>query len=78
MSEEQEKWRRMVDELNEKFTLEYIANEIGLSVRQVSNIKAGDKPKGFSAIKLYLFHAKHRTPVLETGTSVHGANGSNS
>lgn len=75
MSEEQEKWRRMVDELNELFTLEYIGNQIGVSERQVSNIKDGDRPKGFVAIRLYLFHMKHRTPVQESGTPVHGANG---
>ena len=73
MSEEQQKWRRMVDELNEKFTLEYIANEIGVTVRQVTNIKAGDNPKGFVAIRLYLLHGKHRTPVPETGTPVPSA-----
>ena len=72
MSEEQEKWRRMVDELNEKFTLAYIAHEIGVTERQVTNIKQGDKPKGFVAIRLYLFHEKHRTRVLEVGTAVHG------
>lgn len=60
----------MVEELNQKFTLEYIANKIGVTVRQVTNIKAGDKPKGFVAINLYLFHEKHRTAVPETGTAV--------
>lgn len=78
MSEEQEKWRRMVDELNEKFTLEYIAHEIGVTVRQVTNIKGGDKPKGFVAIRLYLFHDKHRTRVPETGTAVPFAQGQKS
>ena len=75
MSEEQEKWRRIVDELNEKFTLEYIASELGVTVRQVSNWKRGDRPLGMTAVRLYLFHAKHRTPVQETGTPVHGGNG---
>lgn len=68
-------FRLMVDELNEKFTLEYIANEIGVSVRQVTNIKAGDTPKGFTAIRLYMFHAKHRTSVPETGTPVPSSSG---
>lgn len=77
MSEEQEYWRRLIDELNEKFTLEYIAHEAGVTVRQVSNWKQGDRPLGFKAIKLYLlharvFHGKHGTAVQETGTPVHG------
>lgn len=78
MSEEQEYWRRLIDQLNEKFTLEYIASEAGVTVRQVSNWKQGDRPMGFKAIKLYLLHArafpvKRRTAVQETGTVVHGA-----
>lgn len=68
----------MVCELQDKFTLAYIGNEIGLSERQVSNIKKGDKPKGMAAIKLYLFHAKHRTQVQPDRTAVHGAEGENS
>lgn len=72
MSEEQERWRQMVVELNALFTIEYIAQEIGVSTRQVSNIKNGDRPKGFVAIKLHLFHDKHRTRVQESGTPVHG------
>ena len=69
--EEQEYWIRLVNELNEKFTLEYLAHEMGVSLRQVTNWKAGDRPKGRTAIRLYLFHAKHRTGVPETGTVVH-------
>lgn len=57
-------WRGVIEELQIKFTLEYIAAEIGVSERQVSNWKAGDRPKGMRAVKLYLFHAKHRTTVL--------------
>lgn len=77
MSEEQEYWRRLIDELNEKFTLDYIAKEAGVSVRQVSNWKQGDRPLGFKAVKLYLlharvFHGKRGTAVQETGTAVHG------
>jgi hypothetical protein len=70
MSEEQAYWRTLIDELNERFTLEIIAKRIGVSVRQVTNIKNGDRPTGWTAIKLYLFHMKHRTKVLQTGTAV--------
>lgn len=64
MSEEEKRWQTMVIELSESFTLEYISKEIGVTVRQVSNWKAGeDRPLGFNAVRLYLFHAKHRTPV---------------
>lgn len=71
MSEEQAYWRRIVDELNEKFTLGYIAKEIKVSVRQVTNIKQGDRPKGLVAVRLYVFHMKHRTQVPDLGTAVH-------
>lgn len=63
MIEEREFWAKLVRELQEIFTLERIAEEIGLSVRQVSNIKDGDKPKGLAAVKLHRFHAEHRTQV---------------
>jgi hypothetical protein len=42
-------WRGVIEELQIKFTLEYIAAEIGVSERQVSNWKAGDRPKGMRA-----------------------------
>jgi hypothetical protein len=73
MTPEQEKdfWLRMITDLNEKFTLHYLAQEFGVSERQVSNWKCGDRPKGFTAIKVYLFHAKHRTRVQEDRTLVH-------
>lgn len=71
MTAEHEYWRRLVDELNEKFTLEYLAQEFEVSIRQVTNWKSGDRPKGLTAIRVYLFHAKHRTQVPETGTLVH-------
>lgn len=66
MSEEQQYWERLITDLQEKFTLEYIAEEIGVTDRQVSNWKAGDRPKGMNAVRLYLFHAKHRTVVQGT------------
>ena len=73
MTEELKRWQQMVVELHQIFTLEYIAIEIGVSVRQVSNWKAGaDRPLGMNAVKLYLFHGKHGTPVQVEGTPVHG------
>ncbi len=58
--EELKRWQQMVSELCQLFTLEYIAAEAEVTARQVSNWKAGvDRPKGFAAIRLYLFHAKH-------------------
>lgn len=64
MSEEQLQWAAMIEELNEKFTLQYIADEIGVTLRQVSNWKTGDRPKGMKAVKLYLFHAKQTGKML--------------
>lgn len=74
MNEELERWQRIVVELNQLFTLSYIAKEIGVTERQVSNWKAGeDRPMGFNAVRLYLFHAKHGTPVPVDRTPVHSA-----
>ena len=69
--EEKEYWPRLINELNEKFTLEYLAREFGVSERQVSNWKKGERPLGFKAIKIYLFHGKRCITLQETGTAVH-------
>lgn len=72
MSEEQAKWLAMIEDLQGwNITLAQIAEHLNVSERQVSNWKTGDRPKGMTAVKLYLFHGKHRT--LVHGTSVHGA-----
>lgn len=71
MTKEQEYWSRVVCELQELFTLAYLAKEMGVSERQVSNWKDGDRPLGLTAIRLYEFHAKHRTRVQVSGTAVH-------
>jgi plasmid maintenance system antidote protein VapI len=63
MSEEQEKFRLMIEDLRERYTLQTIADEIKVSVRQVTNIINGDRPKGMVAIRLYLFHGKLGTRV---------------
>lgn len=61
MSEEGQYWRRLIEELQASgFTLERIAEAIGVSDRQVSNWKNGDRPKGLNALNLYSFHVKHR------------------
>lgn len=70
MTNEQEYWRRLVDELQDKFSLETIGMEIGVSERQVSNIKTGDRPTGFVALRLFAFHGKHRTMVPIEGITV--------
>lgn len=72
MSIDEQRWRDMVIELHQLFTLEYISGEVGVTVRQVSNWKSGcDVPKGFNAVRLYLFHAKHGTAVPVDRTVVH-------
>lgn len=71
---EREYWRNMVCDLLAQFTLEYLAKEMGVSVRQVSNWRNGDRPIGQTAVKLYLFHMKHGTAVQVDRTVVHGAN----
>jgi DNA-binding transcriptional regulator YiaG len=64
MSEEQQYWQRLINELQGwKVTLEMIAEELGVSDRQVSNWKAGQRPTGITAVKLYLFHMKHRRVI---------------
>lgn len=61
---ENEYWRKLIEELQEEgFTLEQIAAEINVSERQVSNWKTGDRPKGLSAVRLYLFHVKCKQKV---------------
>lgn len=67
MSEEQQYWRKLIEDLQDcGVTLERIAEEIGVSDRQVTNWKSGDRPKGLNALKLYLLHVKHRTVVPGT------------
>ena len=60
MTDERERWQQMVIDLNQLFSLQFIANEVRVSVRQVSNWKAGsDRPIGMNAVRLYMFHLKH-------------------
>lgn len=76
LTAEKAEWQQRVLDLCQLFPLETIAVEIGVTVRQVSNWKSGnDKPAGMNAVRLYLFHEKHRTRVHGDGTVVHG-NGS--
>lgn len=72
MSEEQKYWQRVIEELQGwGVTLEKTAAHMEVSVRQVSYWKAGQKPKGFLAIRLYLFHEKHRSRLH--GSALHSA-----
>jgi hypothetical protein len=59
MSEEQQYWLKAMKELREDFTIEYIAQRIGLTVRQVYNISNGARPIGQAAVKLAAFHGEH-------------------
>lgn len=70
MSEEQY-WRGLIADLQGwGITLEKIAEHLGVSVRQVSNWKAGQRPTGLAAVRLTEFHGKHRS-ILQ-GSSLHG------
>lgn len=65
-------WRKLILDLQDKFTLEFLAQHFNVSIRQVSNWKTGDRPRGMTAIRIYLFHVKHRTEVQAVSTGVHG------
>lgn len=61
-------WSNIIAELQASgLTLERIAEEMGVSVRQVSNWKAGSEPKGITAIRLHSLHVKHRTALHGSG-----------
>ncbi len=50
---EWEHWRKLIEELQAKgITLEKIAEACGVTLRQVSNWKTGDRPLGLTAVKL--------------------------
>jgi hypothetical protein len=71
-AEEEQYWRNIIQELQDwKITLEMIAEHLGVSERQVSNWKNGQRPKGLVALNLHAFHGKHRR-ILQ-GNSLHGA-----
>ncbi len=76
MSEEQEKWRRMVLDLQKVMTIAEIAREVEVEPRQVWRWKDGDRPLGMTAVRLYLLHVK-RCPVghLSRGTDCANADG---
>lgn len=72
MSEEQQYWARLIQELqNVGVTLERIAEHLGVSDRQVSNWKSGQRPVGLIAVRLVTFHMEQRR-VLQ-GSALHGA-----
>jgi uncharacterized protein YjcR len=59
MSEEQQYWKRLVDDLQAVMTIAKIAEAIGVEPRQVWRWKDGDRPTGLNAITLYQLHVKH-------------------
>lgn len=61
--DERELWPKLLVELSHFLTIEEIAEAIGVSTRQVSNIKRGQRPIGLTAIKLVELHAKYRSPL---------------
>lgn len=70
--EEKDYWCGIVNELHNKFTLEYLACEFDVTVRTISNWKSGDcRPMGMKAVKVYLFHAKHRSTLPVEGNVLH-------
>ncbi|MDZ4346076.1 MAG: helix-turn-helix transcriptional regulator [Candidatus Binatia bacterium] len=61
MTEEREYWARLIQELqNIGIGLERIAEALGVSERQVSNWKSGQRPTGMTAVRLIEFHGEHR------------------
>ena len=72
MSEEQQYWRQLIEDLQSwGVTLEKIAEHLGVSDRQVSNWKTGQRPTGLCALNLHAFHMKHRRIIQ--GSDLHGA-----
>lgn len=71
MSEEQQYWIRAIKELREDFTMEYIAQRIGVTVRQGYNISNGARPIGQAAVRLSAFHMEHRRGLHEVGSALH-------
>lgn len=68
MSEEQQYWRGLIADLQGwGVTIEKIAEHLGVSDRQVSNWKAGQRPTGLLALNLHAFHMKHRR-ILQGST----------
>jgi hypothetical protein len=58
MSEEQQYWRRLIEELQQFMTVAQIADEVGVEPRQVWRWKDGDRPLGRTAIRVYTLHVK--------------------
>lgn len=62
MSDEQQYWRGLVEDLQGVMTIAQIADEVGVQERQVWRWKTGDRPKGMAAIRVYLLHVKRCPP----------------
>jgi hypothetical protein len=70
MSEEQQYWLKAMRELRVDFSVEYIAQRIGVTVRQVYNISNGARPIGQAAVKLAAFHAEHCSGLQAVGSGL--------
>lgn len=59
MNPERDYWRRLVAEVHAAMTYPKIAKAIGVSERQIFNIRNGCRPRGLAAVRLYTLHLKH-------------------
>jgi hypothetical protein len=62
MTDERERWRAIVLELQEVMTIAAIAEAVEVEPRQVWRWKEGDRPLGMTAVRLYLLHVKRCPP----------------
>lgn len=54
-------WRNLINELQMRgASLERIAEAVGVSTRQVSYWKNGQRPSGLHAVNLVMFHGKQK------------------
>lgn len=56
--DEKERWRCIVLDLQEVMTVAQIAAAVDVEPRQVWRWKDGDRPRGMTAVRLYLLHVK--------------------
>ncbi len=61
--EENAWWLEMVTELRRHWTIEALADELGVSERTVCNWQNGERPMGMKAVRVYLLHVKLAQPV---------------
>lgn len=75
--EERDWWLQMVSDLRDQFTIDYLAEELGVSQRTICNWQNGERPMGMKAVRVYLLHVKHCSAVhrntLRSATGSGGA-----